>query len=151
MPSVMEVQSLSPYLTVKNASKAIDFYIEAFGAEELYRLVDPGDGRIGHAQINIGPSLVMISDEYPDFGSLSPQSLGGSPVKLVLMVDDIESFFKRAIDAGAMELRPVHDEFHGHRSGVITDPFGHIWHIQMKIEELSEDEVQGRWNEIFKS
>jgi PhnB protein len=138
--------SLSPYITVKNARAAIDFYVAAFGAEELYALVDPADGRIGHGEIRFGTTVVMISDEYPDFGAISPESLGGSPVKLYIDVDDVDTLFPKAIALGATELRPVKDQFFGDRSGMLIDPFGHSWFIATKSEAVSPEEMQRRWN-----
>jgi len=138
---------LSPYINVKGASKAIDFYCAAFGAKEIFRLVDPSDGRVGHAELQLGDNVMMISDEYPDFGALGPVSFGGSPVKLYLNVEDVDNVFAKAIKLGAVELRGLKDEFHGSRSGVLTDPFGHVWHIDTLIEDVSPEEMQQRWND----
>jgi PhnB protein len=139
-------ESLSPYLSVKNARAAIDFYVAAFGAEELFALVDPNDGRIGHAELKFGTSLVMISDEYPDFGAVGPATLGGSPVKMHVYVDDADTVFAKALALGAMEVRPVKDQFHGGRSGMLADPFGYSWVIARKEGEVSPDEMQKRWD-----
>jgi len=138
---------LSPYLNVKGAAEAIQFYCEVFGATEMFRLEDPTDGRIGHAQLRFGDTLMMISDEYPDFGALSPVTFGGSPVKLHLSVADVDQTFAKALENGAMEVRGVKDQFHGSRSGVLTDPFGHVWHLDTEIEEVSPEEMQRRWSE----
>ena len=138
---------LSSYLNVKGAAEAIEFYCSVFGAKEIYRLVDPGDGRIGHAEIQFGDELMMISDEYPDFGALSPIAFGGSPVKLHLTVPDVDDTFAKAIAKGSIEVRGVKDQFHGSRSGVLTDPFGHVWHIDTKVEDVSPEDMQRRWNE----
>ncbi len=135
--------ALTPYLTVSDAAAAIAFYIKAFGAEEVYRLNDT-DGRIGHAELRIGDSLLVLADEYPDFGALSPARLGGSPVKLHLIVDSPDQSVDAAVAAGAMLVRPVQNEFYGARSGMIVDPFGHSWFIAAKCEDLSVEEMQRR-------
>lgn len=140
-------QRLMPYIAVRGGADAIDFYVRALGAVEKYRLVDPGDGKIGHAELTLGDSTLMLSDEYPDFGALSPESLGGSPVKLHLYVDDADATFARALQAGAIELRPVKDQFFGDRSGLIQDPFGHSWFIASKVDDVSPQEMQKRWAE----
>jgi len=138
---------LSPYLNVKDAARAIDFYCEVFGATEMFRLVDPGDGRIGHAQLQFGDTLMMLSDEYPDYGALGPAAFGGAAVKLHLSVDNVDETFARAIEKGAVEVQAVEDQFYGSRSGVIEDPFGHVWHLDTEIEEVTPETMQGRWNE----
>ena len=132
------------YLTVKDAAGAFDFYHAAFGAEELFRLVEPG-GKVGHAEIRIGNSTVMLSDEYPDFGALSPATVGGSPVKLHLYVEDADTFVARAVAAGATLLRPVADQFYGDRAGMIADPYGHSWQVATPKEQVSPAEMQRRW------
>jgi uncharacterized glyoxalase superfamily protein PhnB len=144
-----KMQSLSPYIVVKGAADAIDFYVRAFGAEEQFRLEDPDSGRIGHAELLIGGSTLMLSDEYPDFGALSPDTLGGSPVKLHLYVDDVDAIFARSLAAGATELRPVKDEFYGDRTGALCDPFGHTWMLASQKEEVSPEEMQARWQQMM--
>ena len=141
--------ALSPYIAVKGASDAIAFYTQAFGADEQFRLQDPDSGRIGHAEIRIGGNTIMISDEYPDFGALSPDSLGGSPVKLHLYVEDVDTVFARAIEAGATELRPLKDEFYGDRTGTVMDPFGHTWMLATRGEDVSPKEMQTRWQQMM--
>jgi PhnB protein len=135
----------TPYLIISGASEAIEFYKKAFGAKELFRMADP-DGRIRHAEIQIGDSPFMITDEgapeYPDWQS--PTSRGGSPVHLYLYVEDCDSLFKQALDAGATELLPMKDQFYGDRSGGITDPYGHIWYISTRKENISEEEILRR-------
>jgi len=126
-------QALTPYLIVKGASRAIDFYTRAFGAEELFRLDGP-DGRVGHAEIRIRDSVLMLADEHPDFGALSPLSVGGSPVNLHLYVDDVDGTVERAVSAGAVVLRAVKNEAYGDRTGMIVDPYGHRWHVATSIE-----------------
>ena len=136
----------TPYLIVKGAARAIDFYKQAFGAEEKYRMEVPG-GKIGHAEIRIGDSMIMLADENPGVDAVSPESLGGSPVSFMLYVEDVDSFAARAIKAGAKELRPVQDQFYGDRTGTFADPFGHKWTIGTHKEDLSHEEVGRRYQE----
>jgi PhnB protein len=142
--------TVTPYLCVKDAARAIEFYKKAFGATEVMRLVDPTNGKIGHAQIQIGASMVMLADEFPEMGILSPQSLGGSPVSISLFVEDVEALASQAIAAGAKVLGPVADQFWGERSGKFEDPFGHIWFIQTRTEEVSPQEMQRRYDDLMK-
>ena len=142
-------QSLTPYLIVRNAAKAIEFYKNAFGAVEKYRLSEPG-GKIGHAEIQIGDSALMLADEYPDFGALSPETIGGTSVTLHLYVEDVDRSVERASSAGATSLRPLQDEFFGDRTGMILDPFGHKWHLATRKEEVTPEEMQQRWNAMFR-
>ncbi len=139
-------QELCPYLAVKGAQAAIDFYTKAFGAQLDFKLVDPSDGRIGHAELHFGATRVFMSDEYPDFGAVGPESLGGSPVKFHLDVADADSFVEQAVAAGATVLRAVKLEFHGHRSGLLADPFGYSWFVTSKVEEVSPAQMQQRWD-----
>lgn len=143
-------QTVTPYLCVKGAAKALAFYAHAFRAKEIYRLAEP-DGKIGHAEFEIGNSRLMLSDEYPDFGALSPATIGGSPVKIHLNVDDVDSFVKHAVAAGATMLRAPKDQFFGERSGMIADPFGHSWFISTQTEAISPAEMQRRWSKAFES
>lgn len=145
MPSA-PTHVLAPYLVAKGAAEAIDFYKKVFEFEELFRLVDPNDGRIGHAELQRKNAVVMLADEYPDFGALSPESLGGTPVRLHVYVEDADSVVQRAVDNGATVLRAVKDEFYGDRTGTIVDPFGHTWVIASRKEDVSADEMQRRWN-----
>ena len=138
---------LSPSLTVHDAAAAIDFYKRAFGAEERYRLIDPESGKIGHAELTINGALVMLADEYPQFNK-APRTLGGTAVKLGLMTSDADADFERAVKAGAEILRPLTDEFYGHRSGNLRDPFGHEWMISQELKRMSPEEMQRRWNEM---
>jgi PhnB protein len=133
----------TPYLIVKNAAKAIDFYSRAFGATELMRFPDPS-GKIGHAEIKIGDSVIMLADEFLDRGFKSPQTLGGTTSSLMLYVDDVDSVFKRAVAAGGKQVRPVEDQFYGDRSGFLEDPFGHQWSISTHTEDVSPEEMQQR-------
>jgi PhnB protein len=127
---------------------AIDFYVKAFGAIEVLRLTSP-DGRIGHAEIRIGDSHVMLADEHPEMDFLGPQSRGGTTVSLLIYVDDADAVFARAIEAGATELRPLCDQFYGDRSGAVTDPWGHVWSVASRIEEISPAEIQRRFQELY--
>jgi PhnB protein len=143
-------QKLSAYLVVQGATRAIDFYTRAFGAKELFRLTEP-TGKVGHAELEIGGCRLMLADEYPDFGALSPPSVGGSPVSLHLLVDDVDRVAKQAVAEGATVIRNVKDEFHGYRSGIVADPFGHRWHLATQIEAVSPEEMQRRWTAMFEA
>ena len=135
--------SVTPYLAVDGAADAIAFYKKAFGATEVMRMPGPG-GKVGHAEIEIGGSRIMLADEYPDMNFRSPKAYGGSPVGLHLYVADVDAVARQAVAAGARELRPVKDQFYGDRSGSIEDPFGHVWHIATRKEDLSVDELKRR-------
>ena len=139
--------SITPYLTVRDAAAAIDFYKTAFGAEEIYRIST--GGTIGHAELRIGKALLMLSDEFPDMGVLSPETRGGSPVALHLYVDDVDAFADKAVAAGAKILRPVEDQFYGDRSGKLEDPFGHIWWFATHKEDLTPEEIKRRATELY--
>ena len=141
-------QAVTPYLIVKDAARAIEFYRTAFAAREIFRLTEP-TGKIGHAELDIHGSLLMLADEYPDFGALSPASIGGSPVSIHLYVEDVDRVVDVATSAGATLLRPVKDEFYGDRTGMIADPFGHKWHISTRKEDVSPQEMQKRWSAMF--
>ena len=140
--------SVTPYLLIGGASAAIDFYVRAFGAVEGLRLTGP-DGRIGHAEIRIGDSHLMLADEHPEMDFLGPQSRGGTCVTMHLYVSDADAVFARAIAAGAKELRPLCDQFYGDRSGAVTDPWGHVWSIASRIEDITSDEIQRRFQELY--
>jgi PhnB protein len=135
--------SATPYLIVNDASTAIEFYKKAFGATELLRMPKP-NGKIGHAEIKIGDSPIMLADEAPEIGARSPQSLHGTPVSIVLYVDDVDATFTKAVDAGAKVQRPVTNQFYGDRMGGIEDPFGHMWHIATHVEDVSPEEMKKR-------
>lgn len=139
----------TPYLCVKDAAKALDFYKKAFGAQELMRMGGP-DGKIGHAEIKIGEAVVMIADEFPDMGFLSPQTIGGSPVGMMVYVEDVDGFVNKATTAGAKILKPVADQFYGDRSGQLEDPFGHRWYIATHIEDVPPEEMKKRADEFMK-
>ena len=136
-------ETITPYITVRGAAKAIDFYKKAFGAKETMRLASP-DGQVGHAEISIGKAHVMLSDEFPEMGAKGPQTVGGSPVLLHLYVDNVDAAFKRAEQAGAKVTRPVADMFYGDRGGQLEDPFGHKWWLASRIEEVAPKELQRR-------
>lgn len=133
----------TPYLILDDASRAIEFYRQAFDAEELDRYDAPG-GRIGHAEIRVGDSIIMLADEYPDMGYRSPQAIGGTPVSIMLYVEDVDAQFERAVAAGAKVRRPLADQFYGDRVGTLEDPFGHVWTIATRVEDLSHGEIMRR-------
>jgi PhnB protein len=135
--------SVTPYLVVDGGARAIEFYKQAFGATELFRMDGP-DGRIAHAEIKIGDSHVMLGDESPEMGSRGPQSFGGSPVSLMLYVEDVDATVGRAVEAGAELTRPVADQFYGDRTGGVKDPFGHAWYIATHVEDVPVEELKRR-------
>jgi PhnB protein len=137
----------TPYLIVRDAARAIAFYTQAFGATELMRLPAP-NGKLGHAEIKIGNSPIMLADEFPEMGHRSPQSLGGAAVSLLLYVEDVDKRFSQAIAAGAKALKPVADQFYGDRSGTLEDPFGHVWTLATHTEDVAPEEIQRRF-EMF--
>ncbi|HLI11313.1 MAG TPA: VOC family protein [Alphaproteobacteria bacterium] len=135
--------SVTPYLTIKGAADAIAFYKKAFGAQEMLRIPAP-DGKIGHAEVKIGDSRIMMADEFPGMDCRSPQSLGGSPVSILLYVEDVDALTRQAVAAGARVLRPIEDKFYGDRSGSIADPFGHVWHLSTHKEDVPPEELRKR-------
>ncbi len=140
--------TLNAYINIKGCSEAIEFYKKAFGATERYRLLMP-DGKIAHAEIEIEGSLLMMADENPDWGTKSPQTLGGNPMTFGLYVTDVDTSFEKAIAAGATTIMPVKDEFYGDRVGQVMDPFGYKWMITTHIEDVSKEEMQLRLNKMF--
>jgi PhnB protein len=140
--------TVTPYLAINDGARALEFYKKAFGATEKYKLMMP-DGRLGHAEIRLGDSLIMLADEFPEFGGKSPQTLGGSPVSIHLYVEDVDAFFQRALAAGAKERKPVKDQFYGDRSGQLEDPFGHLWWVATHKEDVAPDEMQKRVQAMF--
>ena len=136
-------EGATPYLSCHNAAHAIDFYKKAFGATELMRMPDPR-GKIGHAELKIGKAVIMLSDEWPDGGHRSPQSLGGSPVAMMLYFEDVDAIAQQAVAAGAKLTQPLKDQFYGDRSGTLEDPFGHRWFIATHIEDVPPDEMERR-------
>jgi PhnB protein len=135
--------TITPYLSIKGAADAIDFYTRAFGATEVMRFAQP-DGRIGHAEVRIGDSRVMLADEFPEMDFRSPHAVGGSPVHLHMYVDNSDAVVNQAVAAGAKVIRPVQDQFYGDRSGSVADPYGHVWHVSTHKEDLSMEELQKR-------
>ena len=139
---------LSPYITVRDAAQAIAFYKAAFGATERFRLTDKKSGAVGHAEILIQGSLVMLSEENPQWGNKSPQLLGGSPVTFCVMVPNADAACERAVAAGATVLMPPADQFYGFRSASVVDPYGHQWMLQHEVEKVSPEELQKRWDNM---
>jgi PhnB protein len=139
--------NVTPYLIVRNAAAAIDFYKKAFDAVELMRFPGPG-GKIMHAEVKIGDSAVMLADEMPDEGYVGPQTLGGVGVSMMLYVEDVDKQFAQAVSAGATAKRPVADQFYGDRLGTLVDPFGHVWSIATHKEDLSMDEINKRMQKM---
>ncbi|MEA2206705.1 MAG: PhnB protein [Blastocatellia bacterium] len=146
MPSTKPIpegyHSVTPYLIINGAADAIEYYKKAFGATELFRM--PHGGKIGHAEIKIGDSPVMLADEYPEMSFTSPKSIGGTPVSLMIYVDDVDTVFPRAIAEGGVEMKPLKDQFYGDRSGTLTDPFGHVWTVATHMEDLTPEEMGKR-------
>jgi PhnB protein len=141
--------SVTPYLCIDGATEAIAFYKKAFGAKERMRMDAPG-GKIGHAEIMIGDSIIMMADEFPEMEFRSPKARGGTPVTLHIYVKNVDQAFPRAIEAGATVKQPVKNQFYGDRSGTLEDPFGHIWHLSTHVEELSMKEIRKRGEEAMK-
>ena len=135
--------SVTPYLICQGAAAAIDFYKSAFGAIELFRLPMP-DGKVGHAEIKIGNSPIMLADEFPNMGFNSPTTLKGTPVSLMIYVEDCDAMFAKAIELGATVIKPLQDQFYGDRSGCLADPFGHVWTIATHKEDISPEELARR-------
>ncbi|MFF3604988.1 VOC family protein [Streptomyces sp. NPDC002463] len=141
---------VTPYLCVDGAPEAIDFYVAVLGATERMRMPAP-DGRIGHAELELGNGLVMLADEFPDMNFRSPKSVGGTPVTLHVYVEDVDAVFAAALARGARELSPVKNEFYGDRTGQIEDPFGHRWNISTHVEDVSPEEMEKRAEEAMRS
>jgi len=138
----------TPYLCCKDAVRAIEFYVEAFGATELMRMAQP-DGRIGHAEIRIGEAPIMLADEFPEIGVRSPQAIGGSPVTIHLYVEDVDAIATRAVARGATLVRPVEDQFYGDRNCKLEDPFGHFWMISTHKEDVAPEEMKKRAAKLY--
>jgi PhnB protein len=134
--------SVTPYLIIKGAADAIEFYKKAFGATELFRMEH--EGKVAHAEIKIGDSPIMLADEHPDMGHFSPKTLGGTPVGIMIYVEDVDTIFPRAIAEGGVEVKPLQDQFYGDRSGTLTDPFGHLWTVATHTEDVSPEEMDQR-------
>lgn len=140
--------AITPYLILRDAAAAILFYQKAFGAREIGRISMPG-GIVGHAELQVGDSRIMLAEEMPAWKNKSPATLGGSCVGIALYVTDVDAIFQRALDAGAKQVEPVKNMFYGDRSGLLTDPFGHNWHIMTHIEDVSFPEMQKRCDAMF--
>ncbi len=147
MPKVKPIpdgyHAVTPYIAISGGATAIDFYKRAFGATERMRMAQP-DGRIGHAELQIGDSCIMLADEFPDMKFYSPAKYGGTPVTLHLYVDDCDAVVSQAVAAGAKIVHPIKNQFYGDRSGTITDPFGHVWHISTHVEDVAPEEMKKR-------
>lgn len=139
--------SITPYLIIKGAAEAIEYYKNVFGATEVMRMAQP-DGRIGHAELKIGNSHIMLADEFPEMEHRGPLSLGSSPVSILLYVEDVDAIVDRAVTAGAKILKPVQDQFYGDRSGFIQDPFGHLWGVATHKEDVSPQEMEERMKKL---
>lgn len=136
-------RQVTPYLIVDGAARALDFYAKAFGAVERMRMAAPG-GKVGHAEIQVGDSVVMLADEHPEMNARGPQAFGGSPVSIHLYVADVDATVKAAVAAGATMIRPVQNQFYGDRSGTLEDPFGHHWHVSTHVEDVPQEELARR-------
>ena len=134
--------SVTPYLICDGAADAIEYYKKAFGATELFRM--DHEGKVGHAELKIGDSPIMLADEYPQMGYRSPKSLGGTAVSIMIYVEDVDTVYQRALDAGATEVKPLQDQFYGDRSGTLTDPFGHVWTVATHKEDVTMEEMNRR-------
>ena len=141
--------SINAYLVVRNAAKAIDFYKKAFSAEERFRMHGPDDKTIIHAELKIGDSVFMLTEESSEMKTLSPESIGGSPVSMYVYVNDVDAVFNQAVSEGAIVLNPVRDQFYGDRSGYLRDPFGHLWSIATHKKDLSPDELRKAGEAFF--
>jgi PhnB protein len=135
-------EGVTPYLICRNAEAAIEFYKKAFGAIELFRIGEPG--MVGHAEMKIGKAIIMLADEHPQMGVVSPDTLGGTPVQLMIYVDDVDTFTANAVGEGLTVLRPVENQFYGDRSGQFKDPFGHVWSFATHVEDVTSDEMKER-------
>jgi PhnB protein len=142
--------SITPYLVVKGAARAIDFYKQAFGATEILRFPGPNN-MIMHAELRIGDSVIMLADEMPNGPYRSPDAFGGSPVSLMIYIENVDDVFNRALSLGSRQIRAVEDQFYGDRSGNLIDPFGHVWTVATHVEDVSPEEMQRRMNALPKS
>jgi PhnB protein len=136
-----------PYLVVDGGAKAIDFYRNVFGFTERMRMGGP-DGKVGHAELELGGSMIMLADEYPDMDAFGPGKYGGSPVSVMVYVEDVDATFKKAIDKGAKAIQQPEDKFYGDRSGTLDDPFGHRWTVSTHVEDVSEEDMERRMAEM---
>jgi PhnB protein len=143
--------TVTPYLIVRDAARAIEFYKAALGATELFRMADPSSGKVGHAEIRIGDSVVMLADEHPEFMAVGPQTLGGTTFGILVYVPDVDAQFARAVAAGGTVERPLKDQFYGDRSGTFVDPFGHKWTIATHVEDVPPEEMSRRMEAMAKA
>jgi PhnB protein len=143
-------RTATPYLIVKGAADAIEFYKRAFGATEMLRMADP-QGKVGHAEIRIGDSVIMLADEHPGMGYRGPHTLGGSSVSILLYLEDVDDVFARAVQAGGKELRAVTNQFYGDRTGTLEDPFGHVWTVATHVEDVAPEEMKRRAETAMKA
>ena len=146
----LTISEVYAYLRLHDTAAAIDFYARAFGAKELFRLVEPS-GRVGHAEVKIGPATLMLSDEYPEFDIRGPQSIGATTVSIHIHVSDVDRLFEQAVAAGATVVRPLQNQFYGERSGTVRDPFGHEWLLGGHLEDVTPEEMQRRYTALFNS
>jgi uncharacterized glyoxalase superfamily protein PhnB len=146
--SEQTIHEVYAYLRLHDTKAAIDFYTRAFGAKELFRLVEPS-GRVGHAELKIGPATLMLSDEYPEYGIQGPRSIGGTSVSIHVHASDVDQLFEQAVAAGATVVRPLQNHFYGERSGTVRDPFGHEWLLGGHIEDVTVEEMQRRYTAMF--
>nr|WP_298727884.1 VOC family protein [uncultured Steroidobacter sp.] len=142
------IHDVYAYLRVHDTKAAIDFYARAFGAKELFRLVEPS-GKVGHAELKLGPVTIMLSDEYPEIGIRGPRSIGGTSVSIHIHASDVDRLFEQAVAAGATVVRPLQNQFYGERSGTVRDPFGHEWLLGGHIEDMTVEEMQRRYTALF--
>jgi PhnB protein len=145
---MIEIHEVYAYLRVQSTAEAIEFYSRAFDAKEIFRLTEPS-GRIGHAEVRIGPTTVMLSDEYPEHNIRGPRSLGGTTFSMHLHVADVDKAFEQAVAAGASVVGPLRNQFYGERSGTVRDPFGHEWLLGGHLESLTPEEMQRRYTALF--
>jgi uncharacterized glyoxalase superfamily protein PhnB len=148
--SELTIHEVYAYLRLNDTAAAIDFYARAFGAKELFRLVEPS-GRVGHAEVKIGAATLMLSDEYPEYDIRGPRSIGGTSVSIHIHVSDVDRLFEQAVAAGATVVRPLQNQFYGERSGTVRDPFGHEWLLGGHIEDVTPEEMQRRYTALFNS
>lgn len=148
--SELEIREVYAYLRLHDTAAAIDFYTRAFGAKEIFRLVEPS-GRVGHAEVRIGPATLMLSDEYPEYDIRGPRSIGGTTVSIHIHVGDVDRLFEQAVAAGATVVRPLQNQFYGERSATVRDPFGHEWLLGGHLEDLTYEEMQRRYTALFNS
>jgi PhnB protein len=144
----MKIREVFPYLRVRKAAEAIEYYAKAFGAVEKFRLTEPG-GRVGHAELDLGGTTIMLSDEYPEYGIRGPESIGGTSMSIHLHVDDADGMLRSAVDAGGTMVREPQDQFYGERSGTVRDPYGHEWNVGHEIEKVEPAEMQRRYTKMM--